>query len=163
MGWLPMSFLKGKKLVVFGLGGLSVVLVLGPWGNSIESSFSASWVALGNLSKFLPADPPSGRLPSLSIAWEVCHKSDLPLTLPLNQGESNQGSKPLKPGDALKDGCPKPIQFPYLPSIVGIAPGSVCLMLSHCCNVHPRLTTHHPRLYPYWSSTLTCQDNLAKI
>ena len=36
----------GKKLVVLGLGGPSVVWVLGPWGNSIESSFSASQVAL---------------------------------------------------------------------------------------------------------------------
>ena len=45
-GWLPLSFLKGKKLVVLDLGGLLVVLVLGPWSNSIESSFSASQAAL---------------------------------------------------------------------------------------------------------------------
>ena len=118
---------------------------------------------LGSLHKFLPANPPSGRLPLLSITWEVCHKSSLPLTLPLNQGESDQGRKLLKPGDASKDRCPSPIQFPYLTSVLGIAPGSVCLMLSRCCNVHPRLSTHHPRLYLYLSSTLTCQDNLAKI
>ena len=46
MGWLPLSFLRGKKLVALGLGGLSVACVLGPWGNSMESSFLASWVAL---------------------------------------------------------------------------------------------------------------------
>ena len=36
-------------------------------------------------------------------------------------------------------------------------------MLSHYYTVHPRLSTHHPRLYPYQSSALTCQGSLAKI
>ena len=53
--------------------------------------------------------------------------------------------------------------FFYLPSVVRIAPGLVHPMLSHYYSVHPRLSTHHPRLYPYQSSALTCQDNLAKI
>ena len=108
-----------------------------PWFGRIISCLSSlpsqllGW-CLSSLSKFLPADLPSDRLPSLSVTWEAHHKSDLSLTLPLDQGESNQGRKLLKPGDALKDGCPSPIQFLYLPSVVGIAPGSVCLMLSHC-------------------------------
>ena len=51
-GWLPFNFLKGKKLVALGvdiliyLGGPSVAGALGLWDNSIESSFSASLVAL---------------------------------------------------------------------------------------------------------------------
>ena len=103
-----------------------------PWFGRIISSLSSgalrqlyrvffSWPLrwpLGNLSKFLPVDPPSGRLPLLSITWEVCHKSGLSLTLLLNQGESNQGRKLLKLGDASKDRHHRPIQFPYLPSIV---------------------------------------------
>ena len=46
MGWLPLSFLRGKKLVALSLGGVSVTCVLELQGNSMESSFSASWVAL---------------------------------------------------------------------------------------------------------------------
>ena len=117
---------------------------------------------LGNLNKSLPADPPSGRLPLLSVTWGVCHKSSLSLALPLNQRESSQERKQPKPGNILKDGHPSLIQFLCLPSIVGIAPGSVCPMLSCYYSVCPRLSTHHPRLYPYWSSALTHQDNLAK-
>ena len=45
-GWLPLSFLKGKKLVVLCLGGPSAAWVLELQGNSIESSFSASLVTL---------------------------------------------------------------------------------------------------------------------
>ena len=46
IGWLPLSFLKGKKLVVLGLDGPSAAWILELQGNSIESSFSASLVAL---------------------------------------------------------------------------------------------------------------------
>ena len=118
---------------------------------------------LVNLNKSLPADPPSGRLPSLSVTWGVCHKSNLSLTLPLGQGENSQERKQPKPGDVLKDRDPNLIKFLCLPSIVGIAPGSVCPMLSCYYSVCPRLPTHCPRLYPYQSFALTCQDNLAKI
>ena len=45
-GWLPLSFLKGKKLVVLGLDGLLAVWILELQDNSIESSLSASLVAL---------------------------------------------------------------------------------------------------------------------
>ena len=110
-----------------------------------------------------PVDPPLGRLPSLSIAWEVCHKSNLSSTLPYNLGGNGQGRKQLKPGDALKGKCPSPALFPYLPSIIGIAPGSAHQVLSHCYSIHPRLPTHHPRLYLYWSSVLTLWDSLARI
>ena len=46
MGWLHLSFLRGKKLVSLCFGGLSAVWVLRPLDSSMESSFSASWVAL---------------------------------------------------------------------------------------------------------------------
>ena len=45
-GWLPLSFLKGKKLVVLGLDGLLAVWNLEPQDSSMESSFSASLAAL---------------------------------------------------------------------------------------------------------------------
>ena len=45
-GWLPFNFLKGKKLVALSLEGPYVAGTLGLWDNSIESSFSASLVAL---------------------------------------------------------------------------------------------------------------------
>ena len=73
------------------------------WGNPIESSFSASQQPLGNLNKFLPADPPSGRLPLLSVTLGACHKSSPSLTLPLDQGESIWERKQPEPGDVLKD------------------------------------------------------------
>ena len=63
------------------------------------------------MSKFLPADPPSGRPPLLSVAWEVSHRSGLSFNSATQSGESNQGRKLLKPEDALKDGCPSLIQF----------------------------------------------------
>ena len=162
-GWLPLSFLRGKKLVVLGLGGPSAVWVLEPWGNSIESSSQPPRWPLGSLNMFSPADPPLGSLPSLSITWEVCHRSILSLTLPHDLGEHSQGRKQLKPGDALKGQMPQSTLFPYLPSIIGIAPGSAHQALSCCYSVHPRLSTHCPRLYPYQSSVLTLQDSLARI
>ena len=45
-GWLPLSFLKGKKLVVLGLEELLVAWILELQGNSIESSFLACLAAL---------------------------------------------------------------------------------------------------------------------
>ena len=45
-GWLPFSVLKGKKLVVLGLDGPLAVWNLEPRDSSMESSFSASLVAL---------------------------------------------------------------------------------------------------------------------
>ena len=45
-GWLPFNFLKGKKLLALSLEGPSVAGALGLQDNSIESSFSASLVAL---------------------------------------------------------------------------------------------------------------------
>ena len=40
--WFPLSFCKGKKLVVFGLVVLSIAWLHGFWDNSIDSSFSTS-------------------------------------------------------------------------------------------------------------------------
>ena len=57
MGWLHLSFLRGKKLVVLGLGGLLVVWALGPQANSIESSFPASQVALRKSEYILTCRP----------------------------------------------------------------------------------------------------------
>ena len=54
-----------------------------------------SWLLgwpLGNLNKFLPADPPPGRLPSISVTWGACYKSSLSLILPLDQGEEGKQS-----------------------------------------------------------------------
>ena len=110
-----------------------------------------------------PVGLPLGRLPLLLITWEVCHRSDPSSTLPHNLGENGQGRKQLKLVNALKGKCPSPTWFPYLPSIIGIAPDSVHQALSHCYSVHPKLSTHHPRLYLYQSSILTLQDNLARI
>ena len=118
---------------------------------------------LGSLNKSLPADLPSGRLPLLLVTWGSHHKSSPSVTLPLNQGESGQGRKQPEPGDVSKDGHYSPIQFLCLPSVVGIAPDSVCSTLSYYYNVLPGLSTHHPKLYPYWSSALTHQGSLAKI
>ena len=67
-GWLLLSFLKGKKLVVLGLGGHQQ---LGFWNFGATLSNLPSqppWWPLGNLNMFSPVDPPSGRLPLLSIA-----------------------------------------------------------------------------------------------
>ena len=162
-GWLPLSFLRGEKLVVIDLGdnqqfqfwGLRATL----WN---LPSQPPGW-PLGSLSTCSPADPPSGRLPSFLITWEVHCRSGLSSTLPYNLGENNQGRKWLKPGDALKGKCPSPTLFPYPPSIIGIVPGSAHQSFSHCYSVHPRLSTHHPRLYLYHSSIPALWDSLARI
>ena len=44
-GWGPLSFYKGKKLVILGLALLSVVWFHGLWDGSMESSFSTSLAA----------------------------------------------------------------------------------------------------------------------
>ena len=121
------------------------------------------WWPLGNQSMSSPVEPPSGRLPSLLITWEVCHRSNPSLALPLNLGENGQGRKWLKLVNALKGQHPSPTWFPYLPSIIGIAPDSVHQVLSHCYSVYPKSSTHHPRLYLYQDSVLTLQDSLARI
>ena len=161
MGWLPLSFLRGKKLVALGLGGVSVAWSLGatPW---ILPSWLLRW-PLCSLNKSLPVDPPLGRLPSLSVTWGACHKKQSLFTSATWSGESGQERKKPEPGVVLKGALPSLIQFLCLPSVIGITPGSVHPMLSHYYSVRPRLWTHHSRLYLYQSSTLTCQGSLAKI
>ena len=58
---------------------------------------------------------------------------------------------------------PQSNTVPYLPSVIGKVPGSVHQVLSHCYNVHPWLSTHHPMLYPYQSSIPTLQNSFARI
>ena len=162
-GWLPFSFLRGKKLVVLSLRGTigsldsgalrqlyRIFLLSLPGGPQVVWVCSYLWTHLQINYHHL-------------IAWEVCHRSSLSSTLQHNLGENDQGRKWLKPGDALKGECPSPTLFPYLPSVIGIAPGSAHQALSHCYSVHLRLSTHCPRLYPYWSSVLALQDSLARI
>ena len=108
-----------------------------------------------------PVDLPSGRLPLLLIAWEVCHRSNPSSALPHDLGENNQGRKQLELEDASKGECPSPTLSPYPPSVIGIAPDSAHQALSHCYSVHPRLSIHHQSLYLYWSSILTLWDSLA--
>ena len=162
-GWLPLSFLEGKKLEVLGLEGALAVWVLGLWATLSNLPSQPPWWPLGNLSMFSPVDPPSGRLPSLSITWEVCCRSDPSSALPPDLGENGQRRKLLKLVNALSGKCPSPTQFPYQPSIIGIVPDSVHQALSHCCSVHPKLSTHCPRLYLYQSSIPTLQNSLARI
>ena len=80
---------------------------------------------------FSPVDLPSGRLPSLLIAWEVCHRSDPSSALPHDLGENSQGRKLLILANALRGKCPSPTQFPYQPSVIGIVPGSACIKHFH--------------------------------
>ena len=56
-GWLPLSFLRGKKLVVLGLDGPLAAWILELQGNSIESCFSASLVALRQSEYVLTCGP----------------------------------------------------------------------------------------------------------
>ena len=94
-GWLPLSFLGGKKLVVLGLGGHQQ---FGFWSLRATLSnlpFQPPWQPLDSPSMSSPVDPPSGRLPLLLTVWEVCHKSDPSSTLLPDLGESNQGRKQL--------------------------------------------------------------------
>ena len=161
-GWLPLSFLRGKELVVLGLGGLLVVWALGLGATLWNLPSQPHGQPLGNPSKFLPADLPSGRPPLLSIAWEVCHRSSLSSTLPHNQGEVIREGSCQNLEMPQKADAPVQYGFSYLPSIVRITPGSVHLVLS-CCNVCPRLSTRHPRLYLYRSSVLALQDSLGRM
>ena len=162
--WLvTFKFSQGEKASSPWFGGPSAAWVLELWGNAIKSSFSASLAAIGNLSMSSPVDPPSDRIPLLLIAWEVCHRSNLSLTLPLDLGENSQGRKLLKLVNALKGKCPSLTWFPYSPFIIGIAPDSAHQVLLHCYSFHPKSSTHHPRLYPYQNSILTLQDSLARI
>ena len=69
--------------------------------------------------------------PLFLVAWGVCHRSGLSLTLPLDQVESSQGRKQPKPGDASKDRHPSLTQSLCLPSSVGITPDLVHPMLTH--------------------------------
>ena len=110
-GWLPLSFPKGKKLVVLGLGGHQQ---FGFWCLGITLLNLPSqppWQPLGNLSMFSCVDPPSGRLTSLSITWELCHGSDPSSDPPLNLGENGQGRKLLKLVNALRGKHPSLTQF----------------------------------------------------
>ena len=117
---------------------------------------------LSDQSKSCPAAWSQGRPPSLSGIWGVCHRSGPSLTLLLIQVGSSQGRKQLELGDVLRGIHPSLIQSLCLPSIVGITPDSVCPVFSHHYSVHLRLSTHHPKLYPYPSSGLTHQDNPTK-
>ena len=163
-GLVALEFPQGEETSSPWFGRSISCLSPGALGATLWSlpSWLLGW-PLGSPNKSLPVDPPSGRLPSLSVAWGVHHKSCLSLTLPLNWGESSWERKQPEPGDVLRDGHPSPIQFLYPPSVVGIAPDSVHPMLSCYYSVHLRLLTHHPRLYSYQSSALTCQGSLAKI
>ena len=162
--WLvTLEFPQGKKLVVLGLGGHQQFGFWSFWATLLNLPSQTPWWPLGNLHMFSPVDLPLGRLPSLLITWEVCHRSDPSLALPLNPGENGQGRKLLKLVNALKGKCPSLTQFPYLPSVIGIAPDSAHQVLSQYYSVHPKLSTHHPRLYPYQSSIPTLQDSLAGI
>ena len=131
-GWLPLSFLRGKKLVVLGLGGHQQ---FGFWSLGATLSNLPSqppWQPLGSLSMSSPVDLPSGRLPLLLIVWGVHCISDPSSTLLHNLGESDQGRKWLKPEDALKGKCPSLTLFSYPQPAIGIAPSSAHHVLSHC-------------------------------
>ena len=121
------------------------------------------WQPLGNLNMFSPVDLPSGRLPSLLITWEVCHRSDPSSVLLHDLGENSQGRKLLILANALRGKCPSLIWFPYQPSIIGIVLDSVHQVLLHFYNVHPELSAHCLRLCDYQSSVPTLWDSLARI
>ena len=134
-GWWLFSFLNGKKLVGLGLDGPLAVWILGLQDNSSKSSFSASLWPLGNLNTSLPVVPPSGRLPSLSIVWEVCPRSDPSSVLLLYLGESGLERKLLIYANALKGRHPSLTLFLYQPPVTGIVLGLVHQAPSHCYNV----------------------------
>ena len=95
-GWLPLSFLRGKKLVVLGLGGHQQ---FGFWsfGATLSNLPSqAPWQPLGNLSMFSLVDLPSGRLPLLLITWKVCHRNDPSSAPPHNLGGKQSGKEVAK-------------------------------------------------------------------
>ena len=159
-GWLPLSFLKGKKLVVLGLGGHQQ---FGFWSFGATLKSQPPWQPLGNMNMFSPLDLPSGRLPSLLIAWEVHHRSNPSSALPHDLGENSQGRKLLILVNVLRGECLSLTWFPYQPSIIGIVTDSAHQALSHCYNIHPKSSTHCPRLCQYQSSVPTLQDSLARI
>ena len=162
-GWLPLSFLKGEKLVVLGLGGHWQFGFLNIGATLLNLPSQPPWQPLGNLNMFSPVDLPSDRLPSLSIAWEVCCRSNPSSAPPHDLGGNGQGRKLLVPANALRGKHPSLTQFPCQPSIIEIVPDSVHQALSHCYNVHPRSSTHHPRLCQYQSSIPTLQGSLTRI
>ena len=105
---------------------------------------------------------PSGRLPLLSIAWEVHHRSN-PSSIPLcNLGESSLERKLLIFANTLRGRHPSPIQFLYQPSLIGIVLDSAHQAPSHCYNIHPKLSTHHLGLCQYQNLIPVLQDNLAR-
>ena len=92
-----------------------------------------------------PVVPPSGKLPLLSVAWEVHHRSD-PSSVPLLYlGGSGLERKLLIFANALKGGCLILTQFLYWPSVIGIVLDLAHQVPSHCYNVHPKSSAHHPR------------------
>ena len=112
---------------------------------------------------FLPVVSPLGRLPSLSITWEVHHRSN-PSSVPLLcLGESSLERKLLVFANALQGRCLSPTQFLYQSSITGIVLGLVHQAPSHCYNVHPESSAHCPWLCQYQSFIPALQDSLAKI
>ena len=112
---------------------------------------------------FSPAVLPSGRLPLLSVALEVHHRSDPSSVLLFSLGESGLGRKLLILANASRGRCPNLTQSPYQPSTIGIVPDLVHQAPSHCYNIHPESSVHCLRVYQYWSSELVIQDNLARI
>ena len=96
------------------------------------------------------------------VFWATHHRSGLISAQPHSQEGNSQGKK--QPGnEGVSIGrCPNHRWSPYLPSIIGIALGSRHLVPSCHYSVHPRLLTHHPRLYPSQSSTLILQGILAR-
>ena len=113
------------------------------------------WQPLVNLNTFSPVDPPSCRLPSLLITWEVCHRSDPSSSLLHDLGENSQERKLLILANALIGGHPSPKQFPYQPSVIQTILDLVHQALSHCYNVCPKLSAHHLMLCQYLSSIPT--------
>ena len=162
-GWLSLSFLKGKKLVVLGLGGHQQFGFWNFGATLLNLPSQPPWWPLGNLNMFSPVDLPSGRLPLLSITWEVHHRSDPSLAPPHDLGVNGQGRNLLVPVSALRGVCRSPTQFPYQPSIIGIVLDSAHQVLLHCYNVHPKSSACCLRLCQYQSSVPTLQNNLAKI
>ena len=90
--------------------------------------------------------PPMGHI-SLSVTWEVHHRSDPSSLLLHGFGESGLGRKLLIFANASRGRCPNPTQSLYQPSAIGIVPDLACQAPSHCYNVHPESSVHHLRLY----------------
>ena len=75
-GWLPLHFLRWKKLVVLGSGGHQQFGFWNPGATLLNLLSEVPWWPLGSLHMSSPADLPSGRLPLLLIIWVVHHRSD---------------------------------------------------------------------------------------